>query len=205
MPPDPTIFLKVLDPDDHQCGGGSASALAGAMAAALVAMVCQLSPEPPLPAQVGFDALAAQARALSDRLMHGARADTLAFQKVSQAYRLPKDNEQARQARLHAIQAAWVEAARAPLDNAASCLALVQMGGMLEGKINPKVGSDLSCALLLARSGLLGCLENVAINLPAIKDPATAAELADESEHLRQALETAWRQRIHPPDQEKVE
>ncbi|MFM8322935.1 MAG: cyclodeaminase/cyclohydrolase family protein [Chloroflexota bacterium] len=197
-------YQKVLTPHDSTTGGGSASAIAGAMAAALLAMVCRLSgpahtggagaaatpTAPPLDASpLSFEPSAGQAQALSERLLLGARLDREAFQGVSAAFKLPREDQTQRSLRSQAIQAAWLQAARAPLDNAAACLDTLVLAHALQPHINPRVASDLSCALLLARAGVLGCLENVAINLPSIKDPAAAAALADQAAGLRLRLD----------------
>ncbi|MHC1782329.1 MAG: cyclodeaminase/cyclohydrolase family protein [Anaerolineaceae bacterium] len=87
------------------------------------------------------------------------------------------------------MQSAWIEAARVPLENARLCLRVYQIAAGLPGRINPNTASDLNCALLLARAGTLGCLENVAINLPSIKDETAAAALAEQSARLRRDLD----------------
>jgi len=65
---------------------------------------------------------------------------------------------------------------------------VIELGMALVSRVNLKVLSDLRCALLLARAGLLGCLENVQINLPAIQDAAVAAQLSAQANDLRQRL-----------------
>lgn len=184
-------FLNILNPDDSTTGGGSASAVAGAMAASLAAMVCRLSTKGRNEEELAFlDSSAAKTRDLSRQLLLGSSQDTLAFQAVSQAYQLPKDTDEQRSARSLAIQKAWARAARVPLENAGLCLDLYKAASNLEGRINPNTASDLHCALLLARAGLLGCLENVVINLPSIKDESASASLAEEAARLRRELET---------------
>jgi methenyltetrahydrofolate cyclohydrolase len=179
-------FLKVLDPEDTSTGGGSAAAIAGAMAAALLAMVSHLS----APTKDGEDQQAilerihAQAGVLSRQLMQGSRADSQAFQAVRSAYRLPKQSPDEKASRQQAVQAAWLAAARIPMENAERCWQVYELGAELSGRVNPKVQSDYRCALLLARTGLLGCLENVHINLPEIKDPILAEQMAAQTEAL---------------------
>jgi glutamate formiminotransferase/formiminotetrahydrofolate cyclodeaminase len=189
MNPNPETFFKILDPEDTTTGGGSASALAGSMAGALLAMVCLLSTKEPHEAGSFFHEKAALSRELSDRLLTGGQEDTHAFQAVRSAYRLPKESKAERETRQQAIQSAWFEAACVPLDNAARCLQIVSLGAELASRINPNVRSDLNCALLLARAGVLGCLENVAINLPNLKDATLAMQLAQQAESLRGQLE----------------
>lgn len=179
------ILLKILDPTDTSTGGGSASALAGAMAGALVAMVARLSATAQNEAGQPFcTRIFTQAEELSRRLVQGGQADSEAFQSVRRAYKLPSQTEEENAVRRLAIQAAWLEAARVPLDNAERCLQVCALGVELFTCANPNALSDLTCAGLLARAGGLGCLENVKINLPSIKDPATVAALADHAARL---------------------
>lgn len=183
-------FLKVLDPEDTSTGGGSASAIAGAMAGSLAAMVARLSTT----TQAGDEEKAvcerifSQASRLSLELSAGSQADAQAFQSVRNAYQLPRQTENEKSARQQAIQAAWLEAARVPLDNASRCLQVYELSAELAPRANPKALSDVRCASLLARAGLLGCLENVRINLPALKDPILAAQLAEQADRLGQRL-----------------
>jgi methenyltetrahydrofolate cyclohydrolase len=182
-------FLKVLDPKDTSVGGGSAAALAGAMAGALIAMVCQLSSKTSASANSDIlSAVDAETQALSQQLLEGGQADTLAFQGVRNAYKLPKGTEGERQVRNQAVQAAWLEAAQVPLDNATRCLRVARRGAEVQERISPAVRSDLNCALLLAQAGVLGCLENVATNLASIKDPAQVSQLAQTADSVRAQL-----------------
>jgi formiminotetrahydrofolate cyclodeaminase len=186
MKPDTETFLKVLEPEDTSTGGGSASAITGA--GALLSMCCLLSSNMPDENGGSFRETAALAQELSNQLLMGGKEDTQAFQSVRSAYKLPKETEADRGIRLQAIQDAWFDAARIPLHNVAHCLQVVRLATNLAGQINPKVRSDLNCAILLARAGALGCLENVATNLPSLKDPAVVSQLAQQSDNLRAQL-----------------
>lgn len=181
-------YLKVLDPDDSSAGGGSASAIAGAMAGALVALAAKFS-RPSQRKVEGddrpFEDMAGRAMALSTQLRLGALEDTQAFQSVRDSYRLPKGTDEEKAVRQKAVQAAWLAATRKPLANAEACLGILALGGGLAPDLNPAVRSDFSSGLYLARAGLLGCLDNVRINLPSIKDTAIAAEIDAAAEACR--------------------
>ena len=172
-------FLKVLDPLDTSTGGGTASAVAGAMAAALVAMVARLSKSNPAVAGLpSYDEIASWGTDLSADLMAGSREDSEAFEAVRSALRRPKQTEGEQLARRDAVQVAWTRAASVPLRNAELCARVLGLARALDGRSNPGAASDLDCAVYLARAGLLGCAANVRINLPSIKDPDAAAALA---------------------------
>jgi methenyltetrahydrofolate cyclohydrolase len=187
---DVTAFLKVLDPADTTTGGGAAAALAGAMAGALVAMVARLSPgREGTEAPSFYERIATEAGSLSHLLLAGGREDFQAFEAVRAAFRLPKGTDEERGARQVAIQAAWRHAAHVPLANAERCGRVLALAAALLGRSNPNAASDLACAIHLARAGLLGCAENVKINLPAINDEQVVAALSERLGALPQMRE----------------
>jgi formiminotetrahydrofolate cyclodeaminase len=178
-------LLKVLDPEDNSTGGGTASAVAGAMAGALIAMVARLSiGKQGMAPESFYQEIAAAAASLSEVLFSGGREDSLAFEAVRAAYRLEKGTDEEKMVRQQAIQAAWTNAAQVPLRNAEACAELIALAGRLLGRSNPNAASDLSCALHLARAGVLGCVANVEINIPSLKDQEVAAGLASRAREL---------------------
>ncbi len=108
-------FEKIFDPEDSSAGGGSASALAGAMGGALLAMVARLSKPGPEDGIADFNSLVQRGAVLSNRLRNGADEDSKAFQAVVDAYRLPKESAADKSGRQRAVQAAWGIAAETPL------------------------------------------------------------------------------------------
>lgn len=181
-----TAFLRVLDPADNSTGGGSASAIAGGMAAALAAMVARLSVNGAGSAPDDYYLPIAQAGAdLMRALMTGADEDAQSFDAVMAGYRLPKATDAEKSARTAAIRTAMAHATRVPLRNAELCAEVLALVARLDGHANPRALSDLQSAGYLARAGLLGCLANVDINLPGVKDEAAAAEIRARATTLR--------------------
>jgi formiminotetrahydrofolate cyclodeaminase len=187
---DIAAFLKVLDAGDDKTGGGTASAVAGAMAAGLAGMVARLSigregmePEP------YYREIDAEAQVLTGSLLRGGREDSEAFGAVMRAFTLPKCSDEEKAARSAAIQDGMVGAARVPLENAARCATVLGLVTRLQGRSNQNAASDLEVAAGLARTALEGCLANVAINVESIKDAQTATSLAERAAALRAALD----------------
>jgi formiminotetrahydrofolate cyclodeaminase len=177
MEPDLRTVQKVLDPQDNTTGGGSASAIAGAMAGALVAMVARLSMgKAEVKPDSHYREIDADAQEVSRLLFTGASEDSAAFEAVRNAHRLPRQTEEQKASRRVAIQTAWVAAARVPLNNAEQCVEVLKLASRLIDCYNLNAASDLKCAVLLARAAVQGCAANVEINVPAITD----SELADE-------------------------
>lgn len=189
-------FLRVLDPADNATGGGTASAVVGALAAGLTGMVARLSAgRAELEGEEDFAAVDAEARRLTDLLFKGGHLDAEAFDAVMQAYRMPKEPDSAKAERSAAIQRAMLGAASVPLENAERCGEVLVLASRLEGRSNPNAASDLACALDLAQAAARGCLENVDINLGSIKDETARQKLADRAAAVRSALSERESQR----------
>ncbi len=184
-----SAFLKVLDPNDNSTGGGTASAVAGAMAAALVAMVARLSLDREGSQETSFyQDLISEAEGLAKDLFTGGRKDSEAFKAVSTAYKLPNESDPQKIARQDAIQRAMIKAAHVPLANAEKCRRIIELFSNLQGRFNPNTASDLECAGHLARAGLAGCIANVEINLPYIDDQGLVEQLKFQAETLRKSI-----------------
>jgi formiminotetrahydrofolate cyclodeaminase len=171
-----TAFTRILDPADNATGGGAASAVAGAMAAALVGMVARVSiGKKNMPQPDDFYAeIDRQAQAIAFDLMAGSNADSDAFDRVMDAYRLPKETDADKAARSAAIQQATIGATETPLRNAKGCARVLELAAQLENRSNLNAASDLECAILLAAAGLKGALSNAEINIASLKDAALA-------------------------------
>ncbi len=180
-------FLRVLDATDNSTGGGTASSIAGAMAAGLAAMVARLSMDKKnlAPTQT-YQSIAAEAEILSAELFNGGQEDAAAFDRVTRTYKMPKDTTAAKDARTQAVQEAMQHAAEVPLSNAARCKRVLEICQRLGKSYNTNAASDLECALHLATAGLKGCAANVRINLPYIKDESIRKDIEEKLEAILQ-------------------
>jgi len=164
-------LLKVIDPEDNATGGGTASAGAGALAAGLAGMVARVSKgRPDMEPDAFYDDVDLAARRLARSLLAGGLADSEAFSRVMQAYRLPKDAADDKAVRSQAIQTALEGATAVPLDNGEQCAEVLDLVTRLTPKHNTNAGSDLDVGRRLALAALEGCIDNVAINLGSLKD-----------------------------------
>ncbi len=185
-----TAFTRILDPADNATGGGAASAVAGAMAAALVGMVARVSiGKKTMPELDDFyERINQQGQALATALMDGSNADSAAFDRVMEAFRLPKETDEQKVARTAAIQRATIGATETPLQNADNCARVLALAAELEGRSNINAASDLECAILLATAGLKGALSNAEINIGSIKDEGVAGAFRERVELLREKI-----------------
>jgi methenyltetrahydrofolate cyclohydrolase len=177
-------FSRALASSAAVPGGGSVSALAGALAADLLAMVCTLSIDRPEyeSAQELLRASLENAQALSQSLMKRVDLDAEAFDRVMKAFKMPKDTQKDKDQRKVAIQAAFKGAAESPLGIAKECLDVLKIAGDLLGKFNTSAMSDLGVGSLLAKAGLEGAVMNVRINLPSIQDHGFDAQASSAIE-----------------------
>lgn len=167
-------------------GGGSAAALTGAMAGALVAMVARLTIGRKAYAAVESRAreILAEAEALRAQLRRLVDDDAAAYGKVSQAYKLPKDAP----GRTRAIDEALVSAAQTPLAMARGAVRLTALAGEIGDVGNKNAKSDAMVAQGLARAALAGALANVRINVASLSEAALGTALLGEAEGLSRGV-----------------
>lgn len=177
-------FLKQLSSDAPAPGGGSASALAGALAAALVNMVANLTRGKEKFAEVEDEMvkLAQDAEDIRQQLMSLMEEDTKAFQQVMSAFRLPKETENEKKQRQDKIQEAMIYAAEVPLKTAQTALKVLELAQIAAEKGNPNAISDAEVAALLAWAALEGAALNVEINLGSIRDKEEQKKLSGKIE-----------------------
>jgi len=147
-------------------GGGSASALAGALGAALAAMVCAMPKTRTGAAEerTRLDEALRQTREAGARLRELIDEDTAAFEAVLAAYRMPKGSDEEKSARKAAIDRAMERATAVPLETAKACVTVLDAAVEAAGHGNAHALSDARTAGALAMAGLLGAVENVRIN-----------------------------------------
>lgn len=153
-------------------GGGSAAALAGTLAAALVAMVARLTVGRKAYAAVEARArdILAEAEQLRVELRRLVDEDATAYDGVSRAYRIPKDDP----SRAQAIDNALLAAARPPAEVVKRGRRVLALAQTIEQIGNKSAVSDARVAAMLARTAIDAATENVNVNLAGMSDQARA-------------------------------
>jgi formiminotetrahydrofolate cyclodeaminase len=175
-------------------GGGGASALTGALAAALAEMVGQLTAgrakfRDVEPAVRGILAQLAERR---DELLRLVEADAEAYAAVSAAYALPRATDDERQARDAAIQQALALAIEPPKATAAAAASVLALASQLADVGNPTVASDAGCAAILAEAAVRCAGLNVLANAVLMRDQALATSARHtQEEREREATKLA--------------
>lgn len=186
-----TEFVALTASDAPAPGGGSVSALAGALAAALVSMVASLTGGEKF-ADVArqMQEIAAKAQAISQRLEAAVQRDTDSFNEYMAALRLPKSSEAEAAARRAAMQAGLQHAALVPLETAETACEIFPLAAQAVAHGNPNAQSDGLVAAMLARTAVLGAVLNVRINLGGIRSESFRSEAAARADAcVRRAAE----------------
>lgn len=173
-----TTFLDELASSAPAPGGGSVAALSGALGAALVSMVCNLTVGKKKYADVQEDiqALLAQSEALRKELVELLEADVKVYTEVSKAMKMPRATEEEKAARAAAMQKALKAATDVPMRVAEACVKVMDLCRPAAEKGNVNAVSDAGVAVLMAEAGLRSAVLNVLINLTWIKDEAFVSE-----------------------------
>jgi methenyltetrahydrofolate cyclohydrolase len=178
-------FLDDLASGNPTPGGGSAAAIMGAMGAALVSMVCNVTI-----GKKGYEGAESEMRAIlqeSERLRRRLTAmvaeDIAAFDSLMAAYKLPKGDAD-KAARAEAIQASLVRATLVPLDCARVCAEVIALARRASERGYLNVISDGGVGVLAGFTALRSAALNVYINAPALKDRAFAEKATAELQAL---------------------
>jgi formiminotetrahydrofolate cyclodeaminase len=173
-------------------GGGSASALSGALGASLLAMVAGL-PKPAAATEEDLVRLAAAGTRCTDLAQHLAALidrDSDAYDLVVHAYRLPRASDDDKAIRSARIQEAMQEATEAPLEVMRACSAAIEQAAVVAAFGNRNASSDVQVGLELLGAGTRGAKLNVEINLASLKDAAFADRARVEAERLSAEADT---------------
>ena len=179
-------FLDELASSAPTPGGGSAAAIMGAMGAALISMVCNVTLGKKEQEAVAADMAAVrdESEQLRARLTAMVAEDIAAFDGLMAAYRLPKASEEEKSRRAEAIQTNLRAATDTPLACARACAEIVALSRRAGEKGFAGVISDAGVGVLTANSALRSAALNVYINAPALKDRAYADAATAEIEKL---------------------
>ena len=167
-------------------GGGSISAYMGALAAALGTMVANLSAH-----KAGWDERwkefsdqADRGQELLSRLLHLVDEDTEAFNRIMDAFKLPKSTPEEKEARRQAIEAATLYATQVPLQTMEAAVETFPLLESMARTGNPASVSDAGVGALAARSAVLGAQLNVRINAAGLADRAEADRLTTRAAEI---------------------
>lgn len=179
-------FIEILASKEPAPGGGSASALCGAVGTSLLTMVANLThgkekfkDEEPLMKSILTDA-----DLIIKEFLYLVDQDTEAFQKVSAVFSMPKDSDEEKTKRREAMQNALKYASIVPLNMMVKAVEALKLLDKAVGHSNPSAISDLGVGAIALKTALQGAWLNVKINLSSIKDGEYVNDMAKKGEKL---------------------
>ncbi len=182
-------FLDDLASGAPTPGGGSAAAIMGAMGAALISMVCNVTV-----GKKGLEAVEPEMKSLREqseklraRLAALVAEDIAAFDGLMAAYRLPKLSDTDKLRRTEAIQTSLRAATETPLDCARACSDVIDLAQRAGEAGYSGVISDAGVGVLAAHAALRSAALNVYMNAPSLKDQEFARQATSEMAELLEA------------------
>jgi len=191
-------FLDELAKGTSTPGGGSAAAHTGAVAAALVSMVCRLTVGKKKYAAVEarMQQMIEEAEALRSSLTQAALEDARAFEQYMKAVHMPVDTPDQHAERDAALESAARKTIEAPVETSAMAVAVLRLAVEAAASANVNAISDAATSAALACAALKGASLNVRINCPNMKDREAAQaylarirQLKEEADSLEEKLE----------------
>lgn len=181
-----TDFADETASESPAPGGGSISAYMGALGAALGTMVANLSSH-----KRGWDERweefsdwAEKGKAFQTQLMKLVDEDTNAFNKIMDAFSLPKKTEEEKAIRKQAVQEATRFATEVPFKTLQLCYECMSVAKAMAEIGNPNSVTDAGVGALAARAGVVGAFLNVKINASGLDDKAYAEKIIREGEDI---------------------
>ncbi len=180
-------FMDELSSGSPTPGGGAASALVGAVAASLSSMVANLTIGKKKYADVENEMKEIVKKAIQIRndLLSLMDEDVNAFNRIMEAYKLPKDSEDQIKIRKERIEQASKDACQVPLKTAKLALEIMDLALKVIEKGNKNAVSDGACSGYFADSAIKGALSNVKINLKNIEDSEFKKMMNDEIDRIK--------------------
>jgi glutamate formiminotransferase/formiminotetrahydrofolate cyclodeaminase len=190
-------FLDKLASRSPEPGGGSASALVGAVGAALVSMVGNLTlgKEKYADVQGQVEELLKSSEKVRDELQGLIQRDTEVYGELSAVFKLPRDTEEQKAERKAKMEDALKKATEVPFEIAEKCLELARLSETAADIGNVGAVSDAGVAVLFAEAAAQGAALNVKINVNSIEDREFSAgkwariqEILEETASLRERV-----------------
>lgn len=172
-------FMRQLSSSSPTPGGGSASAIAGSIAAALITMDCNLTLGKESYKRVEKQVMEIRKRSssISSVLLRCADRDARSFEAVMKAISMPRSTELQKLKRFEKVQASLKKATEVPLEIMIQCAELGAMAKYMAENGNKNSRSDALVGGILAEAAMKGAYENLEINLESIKDESFVEEM----------------------------
>ncbi len=181
------VYLDDAASNKPAPGGGSVSACVGALGAALVGMVCNLTRgrEKFAAVETEIVQLVEASEVARARLEQLLVEDTTAYNGVIAAFKMPKDTDEEKAARKAAVQAGLIVAADVPLEICKVAVEVCRLSKIAAGIGNPQAVTDAGIGAILGEAAVVGAALNVRINLGSIEDCAYTSAAATQIDAIQ--------------------
>ena len=175
-------FVEILASKASVPGGGSASALVGAVGMALGSMVGSLTVGKKKYTNVEADILALLEKAadLQTELMRLVDEDAVVFKPLSKAYGIPRDDPN----RVQIMEDALKLACTVPLDIMRACAKAIELHKEFAEKGNLLAISDVGVGVAFCKASMMGASLNLFINTQSMTEKDYAASIESEADNL---------------------
>ncbi len=181
-------FAEIVASESPIPGGGSIAALSGSLAAALAQMVANLtvSKKKYADSKEEMTDIISKASLLRDKLLDYIEEDSLAYNKVVEAYKLPKESDEEKVIRKANVQEGLKIAASVPLKVAETSFEILPLLEALVKRGNASSVTDALVGTMMARTAVLSAILNIRINLDSINDEEFVNELKEKADFLEE-------------------
>lgn len=184
-------FMKETGSDSPAPGGGSIAALSASSAASLIEMVANLTigKKGYEEVEVEMKDIKERAAAYRERFVNFIDEDANSFNKVMEAFKMPKETDEEKKARSKVMQDGFKLAADVPFGIAKTAYELFDLADKVVEKGNKNAVTDGAVATLSAKTAIYAALYNVKINLGSIKDEDYVSNMEKNIEDLEKNIE----------------
>jgi len=179
-------YLEELSSNSPTPGGGNVAALCGALSASLGVMVCNLTigKKKYLDVENEMKELKEKLSASLEKFILLGKNDNEAFDRVMDAFKLPKETDEQKRLRNEAIEKSTLEAAYVPAEVIKNCREVIPLFEIIANKGNQNSLSDAGVAVAVISAASEGAFLNVLINYSSLTEKQKAAELLMHADNL---------------------
>ena len=179
-------YLEELSSNSPTPGGGNVAALCGALSASLGTMVCNLTigKKKYLDVETEMNEMKVKLNVYVDKFISLAKYDNEAFDRVIDAFKLPKETDEQKKLRIEAIEKSTLEAASVPADVIRNCREIIPFLETISKKGNQNSLSDAGVAVAVIAAASEGAFLNVLINYSSLSEKQKASGLLMQAENL---------------------
>jgi len=179
-------YLEELSSNSPTPGGGNVAALCGALSASLGTMVCNLTigKKKYLDVETEMNEMKVKLNVYVDKFISLAKYDNEAFDRVIDAFKLPKETDEQKKLRIEAIEKSTLEAASVPADVIKNCREIIPFLETISKKGNQNSLSDAGVAVAVIAAASEGAFLNVLINYSSLSEKQKASGLLMQAENL---------------------